>query len=119
MIRRPPRSTLFPYTTLFRSEELKVDKRLSTNLIEPTGYHGEKAAPIQCRCAVGGQNKLSRSQQMLDQERSGLWAVLAKPTGHLPTGPGRRSVRLQRGRDNMSKFLLTVCAFGLLLSFAS
>src|SRR5438876_8584746 len=23
MIRRPPRSTLFPYTTLFRSEELK------------------------------------------------------------------------------------------------
>src|SRR2546430_12090346 len=26
MIRRPPRSTLFPYTTLFRSEELLKDK---------------------------------------------------------------------------------------------
>ena len=25
MIRRPPRSTLFPYTTLFRSDEIKVD----------------------------------------------------------------------------------------------
>src|SRR2546425_5593991 len=25
MIRRPPRSTLFPYTTLFRSEELAFD----------------------------------------------------------------------------------------------
>src|SRR5690349_24014401 len=25
MIRRPPRSTLFPYTTLFRSKELKID----------------------------------------------------------------------------------------------
>src|SRR3712207_8316493 len=24
MIRRPPRSTLFPYTTLFRSEECKI-----------------------------------------------------------------------------------------------
>src|SRR2546430_9603623 len=24
MIRRPPRSTLFPYTTLFRSEKMKV-----------------------------------------------------------------------------------------------
>src|SRR5690242_21524134 len=24
MIRRPPRSTLFPYTTLFRSKEVKV-----------------------------------------------------------------------------------------------
>src|SRR3989442_9292287 len=26
MIRRPPRSTLFPYTTLFRSGELKVSE---------------------------------------------------------------------------------------------
>src|SRR5437016_7947106 len=26
MIRRPPRSTLFPYTTLFRSQERKPDK---------------------------------------------------------------------------------------------
>src|SRR5256885_11688335 len=28
MIRRPPRSTLFPYTTLFRSERLAVLERL-------------------------------------------------------------------------------------------
>src|SRR5256884_7951337 len=28
MIRRPPRSTLFPYTTLFRSRVLKMKKRL-------------------------------------------------------------------------------------------
>src|SRR3712207_7846896 len=27
MIRRPPRSTLFPYTTLFRSPALGVDRR--------------------------------------------------------------------------------------------
>src|SRR3712207_7838126 len=26
MIRRPPRSTLFPYTTLFRSEVLRLDR---------------------------------------------------------------------------------------------
>src|SRR3712207_7783585 len=25
MIRRPPRSTLFPYTTLFRSDEIELD----------------------------------------------------------------------------------------------
>src|SRR2546425_4273344 len=30
MIRRPPRSTLFPYTTLFRSEQL---------LVRPVGRH--------------------------------------------------------------------------------
>src|SRR3712207_7960127 len=28
MIRRPPRSTLFPYTTLFRSRELHVASRV-------------------------------------------------------------------------------------------
>src|SRR3712207_7683507 len=28
MIRRPPRSTLFPYTTLFRSEAVSISKRL-------------------------------------------------------------------------------------------
>src|SRR5256886_3118525 len=28
MIRRPPRSTLFPYTTLFRSERRRLDDRL-------------------------------------------------------------------------------------------
>src|SRR3712207_7989713 len=29
MIRRPPRSTLFPYTTLFRSTVLRLDPRLA------------------------------------------------------------------------------------------
>src|SRR2546421_2717938 len=27
MIRRPPRSTLFPYTTLFRSDEIFIEQR--------------------------------------------------------------------------------------------
>src|SRR5260221_9937704 len=39
MIRRPPRSTLFPYTTLFRSEKI----RLARNSFEPAqcGYSGQ------------------------------------------------------------------------------
>src|SRR2546428_8497121 len=44
MIRRPPRSTLFPYTTLFRSQIFGLDKELGTletgkiaNLIVTTG----------------------------------------------------------------------------------
>src|SRR5258708_21602301 len=32
MIRRPPRSTLFPYTTLFRSSRLSLSKHLAHNL---------------------------------------------------------------------------------------
>src|SRR2546429_9320983 len=34
MIRRPPRSTLFPYTTLFRSDGLVVGLQLAFELIE-------------------------------------------------------------------------------------
>src|SRR5256885_11056416 len=36
MIRRPPRSTLFPYTTLFRSQEMQV---------VPTGGDAQTALP--------------------------------------------------------------------------
>src|SRR3712207_9589282 len=36
MIRRPPRSTLFPYTTLFRSGRLsaKLDRTVITNVVD-------------------------------------------------------------------------------------
>src|SRR3712207_9044242 len=34
MIRRPPRSTLFPYTTLFRSHELLGDRRAVQALVD-------------------------------------------------------------------------------------
>src|SRR5258708_8338481 len=37
MIRRPPRSTLFPYTTLFRSLELMRDPRPQEGADEPEG----------------------------------------------------------------------------------
>src|SRR2546426_3312595 len=39
MIRRPPRSTLFPYTTLFRS--VKVDVENQTLEIELLAYEGK------------------------------------------------------------------------------
>src|SRR5574337_1493593 len=34
MIRRPPRSTLFPYTTLFRSGRLLTERRLTVSVAE-------------------------------------------------------------------------------------
>src|SRR3712207_8897081 len=41
MIRRPPRSTLFPYTTLFRSELSNVDRNRLLELMEP-----DEAEPV-------------------------------------------------------------------------
>src|SRR5437899_6662490 len=39
MIRRPPRSTLFPYTTLFRS-------RVARNLVDPSAERGARAVAL-------------------------------------------------------------------------
>src|SRR5256885_6201101 len=49
MIRRPPRSTLFPYTTLFRS--VRPDRRRSTGCVarEDGGPVRRAAAPVPAR----------------------------------------------------------------------
>src|SRR3989442_2368359 len=42
MIRRPPRSTLFPYTTLFRSQQVaceQLDKQLAARVVGETTVH--------------------------------------------------------------------------------
>src|SRR3989449_1026507 len=48
MIRRPPRSTLFPYTTLFRSPEgpelLYVDLHLVHEVTSPQAFEGLRLA---------------------------------------------------------------------------
>src|SRR2546427_8291536 len=58
MIRRPPRSTLFPYTTLFRSQAIgkamqarRADIRLSS-ILGPGGDFGNdvRLRSIACRC---------------------------------------------------------------------
>src|SRR5256885_10134225 len=42
MIRRPPRSTLFPYTTLFRSEYLRVPFADATHIKVPESLTDEQ-----------------------------------------------------------------------------
>src|SRR2546426_8514905 len=52
MIRRPPRSTLFPYTTLFRSGVTQVcDRERSGQRVTAVG--AEPAQPRSCRIIVG------------------------------------------------------------------
>ena len=52
MIRRPPRSTLFPYTTLFRSGNIKMGKRVEwsfdTECSENHDWIWEKLVIISC-----------------------------------------------------------------------
>src|SRR2546422_4278398 len=59
MIRRPPRSTLFPYTTLFRSEEAGGEDRPNC-LAEKLGRRAEERV---CSADSGdGCAKLERSE---------------------------------------------------------
>src|SRR2546430_9031101 len=50
MIRRPPRSTLFPYTTLFRSERLELELAINVK----TAFYVSQAAIPALRDRGGG-----------------------------------------------------------------
>src|SRR5258708_23662530 len=51
MIRRPPRSTLFPYTTLFRS-------RMTVRFITDSGTAG--STPLTCAPGVGASSRTAQ-----------------------------------------------------------
>src|SRR3712207_8224891 len=51
MIRRPPRSTLFPYTTLFRSHVLR---ELAGEHVVPLGVHADDDDRVQPVLVLGG-----------------------------------------------------------------
>src|SRR5690554_7688622 len=70
MLRRPPRSTLFPYTTLFRSS--KVEKRYVTTtdgkqmltwVIFPPNFNPNKKYPTLLYCQGGPQSPVSQRSE--------------------------------------------------------
>src|SRR2546422_5554495 len=70
MIRRPPRSTLFPYTTLFRSlgTSAGADQRLLLSSGKFTLYPGQTA---ECVIAIG----IARSEEHTSELQSRLHLV--------------------------------------------
>src|SRR3712207_8644419 len=86
MIRRPPRSTLFPYTTLFRSPQ-RGERQWSEGLDQPLGLEGEARAGFEPRAI---------QQELLleggDQTQSRLPFELAD----------RKSTRLNSSHANIS-----------------
>src|SRR5687768_17058721 len=57
MIRRPPRSTLFPYTTLFRSRGLILLRRR----LRRTSHHGLALAGLAGRVARSEERRVGKS----------------------------------------------------------
>src|SRR3712207_8956758 len=94
MIRRPPRSTLFPYTTLFRSDGMKVAPHRAIGLYhhrdEPLQRHGKRVPlpELQRRHAQHGAQVRSEEHTSELQSRQYLVCRLLlekKKTTHLTT----------------------------------
>src|SRR3712207_9446455 len=84
MIRRPPRSTLFPYTTLFRSERFLGATYASTD-----GYVSPQIAARNATCAV------------LASEGVDLFEMCE--AGRIEEGGGRYSLETTRGTFERSE----------------
>src|SRR3712207_7054139 len=89
MIRRPPRSTLFPYTTLFRSDDLvDITKTLGTRVVPPTLTLTHTVTP------ETGQGPLPVTHTYTLTNDSGTDTPVA--------GPDRKSTRLNSSHANIS-----------------
>src|SRR3712207_6972379 len=85
MIRRPPRSTLFPYTTLFRSVAMQDEKSqlqnktkalrvLRARLLELERRRQEEELSAQRRSQIGGGER-SRSEEHTSELQSRQYLV--------------------------------------------
>src|SRR3712207_8683165 len=87
MIRRPPRSTLFPYTTLFRSPLHKLFGRALRGS-PPGRLRGFDEGRQRLQVGLGGQVQLLRLRD--DRRRAA------------PPPPDRKSTRLNSSHANIS-----------------
>src|SRR5256885_8650017 len=85
MIRRPPRSTLFPYTTLFRSKH-NIDVRIDRLVVKP-----------------GIEQRLADSLETATRVAKGLVKIL-----YADAAPDRKSTRL-----NSSHLVISYAVFCL------
>src|SRR3712207_7720832 len=84
MIRRPPRSTLFPYTTLFRSRGLRLPPPPGALRRRPSGD------PV-----VLGRQREPPPGRLSDEHR-------LDPDGEAEPGEDRKSTRLNSSHANIS-----------------
>src|SRR3712207_7143564 len=87
MIRRPPRSTLFPYTTLFRSEQAAPIQQ------EPVQ---EQPAPVQEQAAPVQEQTVPLQQKPVQEQPAPVQEQPTQPS------PDRKSTRLNSSHANIS-----------------
>src|SRR3712207_2101810 len=91
MIRRPPRSTLFPYTTLFRSEEL-----LRHDGLDFARHHLRTARRYRPHLLTEPEEKILTEKS---QTGKGAWARLfAELMAQVKVGPEQESLEIALSR---------------------
>src|SRR3712207_6994433 len=94
MIRRPPRSTLFPYTTLFRSTKIK--RGLPTRARPRVWCFGH-------RHGVSGQTlRLAPGLDRSEKSESCIAELAPDVQDHKSRGTDRKSTRLNSSHANIS-----------------
>src|SRR2546429_6996443 len=91
MIRRPPRSTLFPYTTLFRS----LMASLAWALLAAGSYQEAARQASRALTVMRSEEHTSELQSRLHLVCRLLLEKKKRPAQHRDPGRGRRSRRLQ------------------------
>src|SRR3989475_11242842 len=102
MIRRPPRSTLFPYTTLFRSQRERAAQLLEHDLLAVVAGE-EMVLERDGRVHLRHRDELALRPPLGHQELDSAAGERGEP---LPRGLGLRELlgdqALRRGRDRLA-----------------
>src|SRR2546422_1886451 len=99
MIRRPPRSTLFPYTTLFRSDLIIRTGENNPGSGDPTRVNPRVDDPTDRLLATSGRVATSRSEEHTSELQSRLHLVcrlLLEKKNQSPSTAAMRQLRSPR-----------------------
>src|SRR3712207_8942046 len=96
MIRRPPRSTLFPYTTLFRSEGEDLQRHAERVAGERVAEHDDAAEDAgHVRRRRGGDDDQDRKSTRLNSSHANIsYAVFCLKKKHTSTRTNTRRERI-------------------------
>src|SRR5256885_3533146 len=98
MIRRPPRSTLFPYTTLFRSREAADELRSVV----------QGADMVFITCGLGGGTGTGGAPVLAQLSKEAVAPTIALSTLPLPAAGAIRAGNAEYGLENPRNFSDTV-----------
>src|SRR5688572_32866267 len=106
MIRRPPKSTLFPYTTLFRSGEKAVQGNGTKNPVQTDRRSGVRPEGRTARRSDDRLHRVTRSARPSDtvlQEAQPLSDRLVEGREGAGAGGGHRAWKEHRPHDTASR----------------